>query len=90
MQSKKQRQGKGMDSPESLITVSKVTSLTLVAMVLVLAWGRVSHNDAADTGEGRSLQVAASQEIERQTQELRALAEAAPRSGAMAAIDCRQ
>ena len=81
MQSKKQRQGKGMDSPESLITVSKVTSLTLVAMVLVLAWGRVSHNDAADTGEGRSLQVAASQEIERQTQELRALAEAAPRSG---------
>ncbi len=75
------RQHKDVASPKSLMTISLVTSLTLVAMVLVLAWGRGNHNDAAETEDGRSLQSAAARELLLQTRELEGLAAAAPRNG---------
>ncbi len=72
---------KETQSPKSLMTVSLVTSLTLVAMVLVLAWGRTRHNDAADTVEGRALRAAMAAELELQTRDLKRLVAEAPRSG---------
>ena len=75
------RQRNGINSPRSLMTISLVTSLTLVAMVLVLVWGRARHNDAADTYEGQSLQAASANALARQTAELRRLVDAAPRAG---------
>lgn len=81
MLSKDINRRKGIGSAKSLMTISLVTSVTLVTMVLVLAWGRTRHNDAADTEDGRALQAAAAQELGRQTIELKRLAREAPRAG---------
>ena len=57
------------DSAQSngLVTISLITSLTLVCMVLVLAWGRASHNQEAELFDGNRLVAAASGELAAQT-----------------------
>ncbi len=56
---------------QGLVTISLITSLTLVCMVLVLAWGRASHNREAENFDGSRLVVAASDELLAQTRVLR-------------------
>ncbi len=64
----KPREGRGNDS---LVTISLITSLTLVCMVLVLAWGRASHNQDAEQVDGNRIVAAASQELAAQSHELK-------------------
>jgi diguanylate cyclase (GGDEF)-like protein len=58
-----------------LVLISLITSLTLVGMVLVLAWGRANHNDAAASYEASSLVAAATHELSAQTRDLATLAD---------------
>ncbi len=48
------------------VTISLITSLTLVCMVLVLAWGRANHNHEAELFDGNRLVAAASTELSQQ------------------------
>ena len=48
---------------QGLVTISLITSLTLVCMVLVLAWGRANHNHEAELFDGNRLVAAASSEL---------------------------
>ncbi len=48
---------------QGLVTISLITSLTLVCMVLVLAWGRANHNQEAELFDGNRLVAAASSEL---------------------------
>ena len=56
-----------------LVLISLITSVTLVGMVLVLAWGRATHNNDAANYEASSLVAAATHELRAQTRDLRDL-----------------
>ena len=56
---------------QGLVTISLITSLTLVCMVLVLAWGRAEHNQEAELLDGNRLVAAASAELRGQARVLR-------------------
>jgi diguanylate cyclase (GGDEF)-like protein len=56
---------------QGLVTISLITSLTLVCMVLVLAWGRATHNQEAELFDGNRLVAAASSELLSQTRLLK-------------------
>jgi diguanylate cyclase (GGDEF)-like protein len=57
------------------VIISLITSVTLVGMVLVLAWGRATHNNDVANYEASSLVAAATHELQAQTRDLRDLAE---------------
>ncbi len=57
-----------------LVLISLITSVTLVSMVLVLAWGRANHNNASANYEASSLVAAATHELQAQTRDLRDMA----------------
>lgn len=56
------RRGEATPS-QRLVTISLITSITLVAMVLVLAWGRVSRSDPDAKTEASTVLNALSQEL---------------------------